>query len=644
MARNEVSIVIKARNLASKTLGAVTKGIKRLSGVAKSMGRIAGRGFRMLRNGALAAGAAMVTMVKVGNQFRQQMALVATMLPAGASQMRTFTKEVIRLSAELGIAKSTLADGLYQTLSAGVPADNALTFLTVAAKAAVGGATDVATAVDGLTSVMNAYGIEARHVTEVSDIMFAIVRDGKTTYAELADNISKVAPIAKVAGLTLRELGATIAALVKVEKPERAMTALTAAMTEAARRGQSLFEMLEEFEGVDFEGIIGAGITKRAAAGVALLAGNMDVLNQEMERFKNTAGAAEEAFQHMDNVRFWQKAWQSILANVTEFGMVLDKAIQPHIETIAEKLAELRDVSEGLAKALASGGAARSTVLRGLADAITAAFTIGGMKAANLLHRAIFSAFSKLPGLGHLEVFGDPGADPFRKRDIDDEKHKLKSSLDLVKFIAEVKKDSAEKEEIHWKKINGKWAMIRKVAKEANDEKVNDQLNGVDQVADAEKAAAIDVAAAKKRIAAAERAEKLAALNDAIGVAKQAFNQAQAVLEKPFGEFMAERRAGQLGADEEAARIARINKIRGKQKIAGLTISREDQAFIDAVDAFDLAQLNAQQVQNNADLERIRLQAELDELKDAAVQRDKDKLIALQGIKGNLGVLLRARG
>jgi len=644
MARNEVSIVIKARNLASKTLGAVTKGIKRLSGVAKSMGRIAGRGFRMLRNGALAAGAAMVTMVKVGNQFRQQMALVATMLPAGASQMRTFTKEVIRLSAELGIAKSTLADGLYQTLSAGVPADNALTFLTVAAKAAVGGATDVATAVDGLTSVMNAYGIEARHVTEVSDIMFAIVRDGKTTYAELADNISKVAPIAKVAGLTLRELGATIAALVKVEKPERAMTALTAAMTEAARRGQSLFEMLEEFEGVDFEGIIGAGITKRAAAGVALLAGNMDVLNQEMERFKNTAGAAEEAFQHMDNVRFWQKAWQSILANVTEFGMVLDKAIQPHIETIAEKLAELRDVSEGLAKALASGGAARSTVLRGLADAITAAFTIGGMKAANLFHRAIFSAFSKLPGLGHLEVFADPGADPFRKRDIDDEKHKLKSSLELVKFIAEVKKDSAEKEEIHWKKINGKWAMIRKVAKEANEEKVNDQLNGVDQVADAEKAAAKEVAAAKKRIAAAERAEKLAALNDAIGVAKQAFNQAQAVLEKPFGEFMAERRAGQLGADEEAARIARIDKIRGKQKRAGLTISREDQAFIDAVDAFDLEKLNAQQIQNNADLERIILQAELDELKDAAVQRDKDKLIALQGIKGDLGVLLRARG
>ena len=644
MARNEVSIVIKARNLATKTLSTVTKGIKRLSSVAKGMGRAAARGFRLFRNGALAAGAALAAMVKMGNQFRQQMALVNTMLPSGATQMRVFSKEVIRLSAELGIAKSTLAEGLYQTLSAGVPADNALTFLTEAAKAAVGGATEVSTAVDGLTSVMNAYGIEAKNVTEVSDIMFAIVRDGKTTYEQLADNISKVAPIAKVAGVTLRELGATIAALVKVEKPERAMTALTAAMVEAARRGQNLFDMLDEFQGVDFEGIIGAGITKRAAAGVALLAGNMDVLNREMERFKNTAGAAEEAFQHMDNVRFWQKAWQSILANVTEFGRVLDEAIQPHIESIAEKLAELRDTSEGLAKALVSGGAARGTVFRSLGRVIEGAFTIGGMKAANLLHRGLMSAMSKLPGLGHLEVFADPGADPFRKRDIDAERNDLKENLKLVKFIADVKKDSADKEDLHWKKINGKWALIRKVAKNANDEKVQDQLDGVDQVKDAEVEAAKEAAAAKKRIAAKEHADKLALLNNQIGEAKQAFNQAQAVLEKPFGQFAAEHAEGQRAAEDEAARIARIDKIRKKQKRAGLTISKEDQAFIDMVDAFDRAQLAAQQIQNQADADRIKLEAELDKLNELAIQRDKDKLTALQNIDGNLNVLLRAPG
>ena len=220
MARNEVSIVIKARNLATKAINMVSKGIKRLSRVARGMGRVTSLGFRMLRNGVLVAAAAMGGMIKHANGFRKQMALVSTMLRGnGMRSMREYTREVIRLSAELGLAKSELAEGLYQTLSAGIPSGNALEFLAIAAKSAVAGATDVATAVDGLTTIINSYGLAAEEASRVSDVMFAIVRDGKVTYGELAENISKVAPIAKVAGIELEEVGATIAALVRLKNP-----------------------------------------------------------------------------------------------------------------------------------------------------------------------------------------------------------------------------------------------------------------------------------------------------------------------------------------------------------------------------------------------------------------------------------------
>ena len=641
MASNTVKIIIAAKNLASKTLGMVSNGVKRLSSVAKSMGRVAGRGFRILRNGIIAASAAMVAMVKHANEFRQQMALVSTMLPMGSDHMRKFTKSVIRLSAELGIAKSTLADGLYQALSAGVPPENALTFLTTAAKAAVGGATDVKTAVDGLTTIMNAYSISAEHASEVSDIMFAIVRDGKTTYGELADNISKVAPLAKVAGITLRELGATIAALVKVEKPERAMTALTAAMTVAAQRGQTLFELLDEFKGVDFEGIIGAGISKRAAAGVALLAGNMDVLNREMERFQDTGGAAEEAFRHMDNVRFWQKAWQSLLAIVTEFGIVLDKAIQPRIKAIAARISDLRDAAEGLAKALSGSGTARQLIGQSLLDAMISAFKIGGMHIANILHRTLFSVLKELPGLGHLEAFADPGADPFRKRDFDIEKRRIQGAANTIKKIGEIWKDSGE-DVLAAELANTEAEKKAKIA--AAKEVEMERIAGIDFIA--KKEADLAKANAKEQEAADRKAhdEKLAALNDEIARAKQAFDNAQQVINQPFNEFAQERQQGLDDAKAESDRLDRLDKLRKKQAKRGLTLSREDQAILDMANAFDEGKIIAQQIQNKADADGIKFEAELKALNKAAVERDKKKTKALENIEKNMDTLLRAPG
>ena len=385
---NEVSIVIRARNFATKVLGKVTMQVKRMGRFLRGAGQIGRRVFSSFTRVAAAASAAIGAVVMHANRFRQEMALVDTMLAQGSKSLRGFTKDVIRLSAELGIAKDTLAKGLYQVLSAGVPEGNALEFLAVAAKAAVGGATDVETAVDGLTTVLNAYGLEAKEVTHISDLMFTVVRDGKTTYAQLAENIAKVAPIAKVAGVTIEDLSATIAALVKVEKPERAMTALTAAMVEAAKRGQSLFEMLNDFEGASFEDIIGAGITKRAAAGVALLSGNMEVLRKEMKRFGNVAGAATEAFDKMDNVRHWQKLLQSVLANITEFGLVLDNFLGPKVDAISDRIKQLRSEAEALAQILIEGGDARANLGAAFANLFKSALVVASEKAAIILKRA----------------------------------------------------------------------------------------------------------------------------------------------------------------------------------------------------------------------------------------------------------------
>lgn len=98
---------------------------------------------------------------------------------AGEKNFRQIQSVVKDVSTEVGIAQSTIADGLYQAISAGVPKENALTFMTVASKAAIAGVTDVNTAVDGITTSINAFGLKASDAQRVSDSMFTAVKGGK---------------------------------------------------------------------------------------------------------------------------------------------------------------------------------------------------------------------------------------------------------------------------------------------------------------------------------------------------------------------------------------------------------------------------------------------------------------------------------
>jgi len=363
----------------------------------------------------LVGGAAFVGLVKFGNEFRTKMAQVNTMLEDGTNYIPEMTKQVRELSAEFGKAKTELADGLYQVLSAGVPRENAIEFLRVATEAAVGGVTDVKTSVDGLTTVLNAYGMAASDATQASDILFNVVKDGKVNYEELSENIGKIAPTAKVAGVGIQDLSAMIATLVKVEKPERAMTALRQSMFFAAEKGKTLLEVLEGLEGATLEDLIGAGVNKKAAAGIALMASNMGVLRKEMVKFGDTAGAAESAFKKVNAMRHWQKLWQSILVLTSRVGEMIDSKLAPAISIVAERIKKFgtsekfdafidrvkngaKDIAD-LIKVLSGvdGADKRREAIRSMGEIIRLSFISGAQDAVNIIAKGLEEAW-KLQG------------------------------------------------------------------------------------------------------------------------------------------------------------------------------------------------------------------------------------------------------
>ena len=144
----------------------------------------------------------------------------------------TMKAGAIDVMKEFGLETQDMNKALFDIVSAGIPAGESIDFMREAANLALGGATDLSTAVDGMTSVMNAFGLETDEATQVSSAFFSAQKFGKTTVAELSSAIGSVAPIANQAGLSYQELLTSMSLLTKQGiKTDEATTALKATMT-----------------------------------------------------------------------------------------------------------------------------------------------------------------------------------------------------------------------------------------------------------------------------------------------------------------------------------------------------------------------------------------------------------------------------
>lgn len=198
------------------------------------------------------------------NEFSAAMAEVNTLL-SGNTEMPRLTQEAKNLAAQFGGSPTQQAQAFYQAISAGAGnAEQATALLTAANKLAIGGVTDVTTAVDGLTSVTNAYGINTAEASRVSDAFFVAMRAGKTTVGELSGSIGKVAATAATAGLSFEETVGSISALTTQGiGTAEAVTGLKATLSNILKPSKAASDAAKEL-GVDFSL---AGLQSKGLAG-----------------------------------------------------------------------------------------------------------------------------------------------------------------------------------------------------------------------------------------------------------------------------------------------------------------------------------------------------------------------------------------
>ena len=148
--------------------------------------------------------------------FEESIAKIGTLLPGGMSEAWKFAGDLEKMSIRFGKAATDVGEGGFQAISAGVKAAEMTSFMDVAMKSAASGFTNTATAVDGLTNLLNAYHLPVRETMRLSDQMFMANQIGKTTFEELAHSIGNVAPTAYLAGVQSDELLSSIAAMTLV--------------------------------------------------------------------------------------------------------------------------------------------------------------------------------------------------------------------------------------------------------------------------------------------------------------------------------------------------------------------------------------------------------------------------------------------
>ncbi len=330
-------------NKAQKTMGAWGKNMAIAGGAI--LGAVAGIGGASL---------------KMAADYDSAMREVNTMMQLGESEFNEFSDQVKELAASMGVDATKAAEALYQAISAGVPQENAIDFLRVATKAAIGGVTDTETAVDGLTTVLNAFKIPVEDAQRVADIMFTTVKGGKTTMEELSASLFNVAPVANAFGVSLEEVSAALATMTKQGVPTTQATtqlrqvilALSAPTTEAKKLMEEMgLEMsTEHLEAVGLAGVMQellvvtdgdasalrklVGSTEAVSGILALTGENAVTFAADLETMNNSAGAATDAFNQMEQST--SRQMESLKSSVTDMAISIGQSLMPILNQVIE--------------------------------------------------------------------------------------------------------------------------------------------------------------------------------------------------------------------------------------------------------------------------------------------------------------------
>lgn len=306
---------------------------------------------------------------KMAVDFEDDMAKVSTIMDTNVMSVKDMQDAIIDLSNKTGIAVGDVADDVYNAISAGQKTGDAVAFVENSTKLATAGFAESGDTLNILTTILNAYGLKAEEVKNVSDMLIQTQNLGKTTVAELSSAMGKVIPTANANHVALDQLcsGYAIMTANGVATAE-STTYMNSMLNELGKTGSTTDVILRKKTGKSFSELMKGGASladvlkivqdaakednksmndmfsssEAAKAGMILLGDGTKKFNTTLKQMQKSTGSTDKAFNKMKTTSHSAKIAVNEMKNsALKLGTTMLNSASPAIEKGTKKIHEL---------------------------------------------------------------------------------------------------------------------------------------------------------------------------------------------------------------------------------------------------------------------------------------------------------------
>lgn len=369
-----------------------------MGGEAAAAGKISGKGLglalvRTLTKVVAAAGIGKMLQSAFtgGTAFESAMAKVGTIADTTKVPLESLSSQVLQVSGDMHFGANEIAEAAYQAISAGQDTGNAVAFVGQASMLATAGFTSTTSAVDILTTALNAYGKGADEAGHVSDVLLTTQNLGKTSVDELAGSMGRVIPLAAAYNVSLENLSSGLAIMTAngIATAE-ASTYTKSMLNELGDTGSTVGKILKQQTGKSFAELnadgkslgdvlqvlydsVGGDATKFAGlwssveagtGALSLASSGADKFNGVLQQMQVDSGLTQTAYDTMTDTMAYKL--DGVKTNAQNLGTALFDAVSGRLgEGVALAGGYLQTLSESV----------QQNGIAGLAQGLAAVFT-----------------------------------------------------------------------------------------------------------------------------------------------------------------------------------------------------------------------------------------------------------------------------
>lgn len=327
---------------------------EKISGIGDKISG-AGKALMPVTGAIVGAGTASVV---AATDFDTSMAKLSTIADTSKVSTEDLKAQILDVSNTYGVSASDIAEAAYSAISAGQDTEDAVQFVADAMQLAKAGFTDSGTAIDTLTTIMNAYGDASGSAADISDRLITAQNLGKTTVAELGSSMGKVIPTAAMYGVNLDNLASAYVTTTKngISTAE-STTYINGMLNELGKSGSTASDILKNKTGKSFKELMDSGMSltdalqiiqdaadssgksmadmfssQEAAKAAATITQHADDFTESMDAMAESGGKTAEAFAIVDDTT--AASIEKLKTSVQNLAIQLGDILIPVVEEI----------------------------------------------------------------------------------------------------------------------------------------------------------------------------------------------------------------------------------------------------------------------------------------------------------------------